>query len=67
MRIALVVPVLSLGLLAGCSEEPKEVPFKPTDTKQFDVMKEAMLKNVTKKSAAPAKAAPKAETPAPAK
>jgi hypothetical protein len=63
VRIALVVPVLALGLLAGCSDEPKAVPFKPADPHQFDSMKEQMIKNMTKK--APVKAAPKTESPAP--
>jgi hypothetical protein len=75
VRIAMVVPVLALGLFAGCSDEPKEVPFKPTDTHQFDAMKEQMIKNVIKgggkvtlpKTAKPAPAAPAPDAPAPAK
>ena len=63
VRIAMVVPVLALGLFVGCSDEPKEVPFKPTDTKQFDMMKDQMIKSMSKK--ARVKEAPKSATPAP--
>ena len=74
LRFAMVVPVLALGLglTGGCSEEPKEVPFKETNTKQFDQMKEMMINKMAKKAPPgapkpkPAAAPESAPTPAPA-
>jgi hypothetical protein len=70
LRGAMVIPVLALGLVTGCGGEEK-IEFKPTDSGQFDQMKNDMLKSMAgkgPKGAAAPKAAPApAPTPAPAK
>ena len=41
---------MSAMLAVGCGEAtPDSVPFKPVETSQFDEMKNAMTKNITKK------------------
>lgn len=71
VRIAMAVPVLALGLFAGCNDEPKEVPFKQVDTntKPFNDMKDQMTKNLLKKGgklSTPKKASSDPAAPAPA-
>jgi len=80
MRIArggIAAGILFSIALAGCGGEPENVPFKATDTSQFDDMKNMMIKNVKSKNykgvtppketaakQTPAKETPAEETPA---
>jgi len=67
-----VAGILSSFVLPGCGGEEESAPFKPTDTSQFDGMKDMMIKNVKSKNykgVAPpkeSKTAPAAEKAAPA-
>ena len=58
LRTLVCAPCVALFLLAGCGEEPKTVEFKPTDTKQFEQMKNDMMKNMMGKGKSAPKPAP---------
>lgn len=59
--------LIMTGLAAGCDSGVKEGPveFKPTDTNQFESMKNQMLEGMKTKDYTKKPAAPKATDPAP--
>lgn len=54
--VAFVSGVLAVGCGGGT---PESVPFKPADVSQFDDMKNAMTKNITKSGKVKEASAPK--------